>query len=140
MIYKATEKQVDARQLNALALAYMGDTVYDLYVRHYLLASGLVRPNELHERASTYVSAKAQAQVLQSLIEKNLLTEEEKAVAKRGRNAKSGSLPKNTDHHTYRYSTALEALIGYTYLQERTKRLDELMTFAIEHRERKEEG
>ncbi|MDA3128896.1 Mini-ribonuclease 3 [Aliibacillus thermotolerans] len=140
MIYKATDKQVDAKQLNALALAYMGDTVYDLYVRHYLLAHRYVRPNELHERASTYVSAKAQAAVLQSLLSENRLTEEEKAVAKRGRNAKSGSLPKNTDHHTYRYSTALEALIGYTYLLERTKRLDELMMFAIAHKERKEEG
>ncbi|MFB5663046.1 Mini-ribonuclease 3 [Alteribacillus sp. HJP-4] len=135
-------KQVDARQLNALALAYMGDTVYDLYVRGHLIASGRVRPNLLHRSATSYVSAAAQSRVMHALFNENFLYEDETAVAKRGRNAKSGSVPKNTDPGTYRYSTAFEALLGYLYFLGRNERIEEIIAFSfaqIENKERSEQ-
>lgn len=121
----------DAKQLNSLALAYMGDGVYEQYIRHHLLMQGAIRPNQLHRTATKYVSAKAQASIILTLIDKEQLSEEEMAVVKRGRNAKSGSVPKNTDVVTYRYSTAFEALIGYHYLLENKARVEELVKQSI---------
>ncbi|MCC5891776.1 MULTISPECIES: Mini-ribonuclease 3 [unclassified Exiguobacterium] len=118
-------------QLNALALAYMGDVVYEMAVRKRLLERGLTRPNDLHRGAVRYVNASAQAGVVTHWLETGILSEEEQAVVRRGRNAKSGSIPKRTDVHTYRYSTAFEALIGYTYLTERRDRLEELIEQAF---------
>lgn len=125
------EKQIDEKQLNSLALAYMGDAVFETYVRHHLIQSGKVRPNHLHREATKYVSAKAQAGIVHSILQAEMLTEAEMAVLKRGRNAKSGSVPRNTDVLTYRYSTAFEALIGYLYLSGEEKRLEELITAAF---------
>jgi ribonuclease-3 family protein len=125
---KLTDSKIDLRQLNALALAYMGDSVLDMYVRYRLIALGKVRPNQLHKTATTYVSAKAQAVVINSLLATDFLTEEEIAVAMRGRNAKPGSVRKNTDLQTYHQSTAFEAVIGYLYLLNRYERLDEVIT------------
>ncbi|MFB4165656.1 Mini-ribonuclease 3 [Alteribacillus sp. JSM 102045] len=138
MLGKLEGKKVDAKQLNALALAYMGDTVYDLYIRNYLIESGRVRPNLLHRTSTSFVSAAAQSAVMHELLEENFLTKEEEAVARRGRNAKSGTVPKNTDQNTYRYSTAFEALLGYLYFLGREDRLKQLVTFAIEAIERNE--
>ncbi|WP_078593211.1 Mini-ribonuclease 3 [Evansella clarkii] len=123
----------DPEQLNALALAYMGDAVLETYVRYRLISQGKVRPNRLHKTATQYVSAKAQAKVLRNFMDENVLTAEELSVAMRGRNAKSGTIPKNTDPATYSLSTALEALLGYLYLTEKNNRLDELIgqAFAI---------
>ncbi|MFD2216940.1 Mini-ribonuclease 3 [Metabacillus endolithicus] len=117
----------DSKLLNSLALAYIGDAVYEIYVRHYLLAKGNIRPNQLHNQAKRFVSAKAQASTLHHFFSLEFLTEEEQAVLRRGRNAKSGTIPKNTDVQTYRYSTAFEALIGYLYLEKRHERLEELI-------------
>ncbi|WP_174734496.1 Mini-ribonuclease 3 [Mesobacillus harenae] len=125
------EKNVDEKQLNSLALAYMGDAVYELHIRHHLLQSGRVRPNDLHRKATLYVSAKAQSRILFQLMNSGRLSEQEITIAKRGRNAKSGTIPKNTDVQTYRHSTAFEALIGYLYLGEEHERLEELITAAI---------
>lgn len=122
------EQKVDEKQLNSLALAYMGDAVFELYVRHHLLQSGKVRPNRLHKEATNYVSAKSQAKFLHKLFEMEALSEEEVTVVKRGRNAKSGSVPRNTDVQTYRYSTAFEALIGHLYLAGNETRIEELIT------------
>ncbi|MFD3449206.1 Mini-ribonuclease 3 [Microbacteriaceae bacterium 4G12] len=122
---------IDVKQLNSLALAYMGDAVYEQYIRHHLLSKGNVRPNQLHRLSTQYVSAKAQAKVVYSLRESSFLTDEEEAVLMRGRNAKSGTVPKNTDVQTYRYSTAFEALIGYHYLLGNRERLEELVLTAI---------
>ncbi|WP_281417541.1 Mini-ribonuclease 3 [Lentibacillus saliphilus] len=121
----------DVKQMKSLALAYMGDAVYELYVRKHLLSTGQVKPKQLHESAVTYVSAKAQAAVILHWLETETLTEEEEKVVSRGRNAKSGSAPKNTSVQTYRYGTAFEALIGYHYLLENSDRLMELVTDAI---------
>ncbi|WP_064091199.1 Mini-ribonuclease 3 [Rossellomorea aquimaris] len=126
MIYETNEK-IDAKQMNALALAYMGDAVYETYVRQLLLTKGKIKPNQLHRAATKYVSAKAQAVILKTLFEEERLTEEEITIVKRGRNAKSGTIPKNTDVQTYKHSTAFEALIGYLFLLNRTERLEELL-------------
>ena len=122
----------DVDQLNGLALAYMGDAVYEQAVREHLLRSGRVKPNTLHRQATTFVSAKAQAMVLKRLTEEGFLTEEELAIMRRGRNAKSGSVPKNTDVQTYNFSTAFEAVLGWLYLKERQERTYEIIRYAIE--------
>jgi ribonuclease III family protein len=127
------ENNVDAKQLNSLALAYMGDAVFESYVRRHLLYSGKVRPNQLHRLATRYVSAKAQCQILFQMMDEKLLNEEEIAVVMRGRNAKSGTVPKNTDVQTYRYSTAFEALMGYLFLEGRLERLEELVETAFNY-------
>ncbi|RKD67537.1 ribonuclease-3 family protein [Sinobaca qinghaiensis] len=125
-------KQIDAKQLNALALAYMGDAVLDLYIRQYLIAEGKVRPHRLHSQAVSYVSANAQAKVIQELWDSGQLSEEEDRISKRGRNAKSGSVPKNVDVSIYKKSTAFEALLGYLYFQNQIERMEEIIAFAIE--------
>lgn len=122
---------MQAKQMNALALAYMGDVVYEVAVRKRLLERGLTRPNDLHRGAVRYVNARAQASVVTHWLETGVLTEEEEAVVRRGKNAKSGSIPKRVDVHTYRYSTAFEAVIGYIYLIERRDRLEELIEQAF---------
>ncbi|RAK16723.1 ribonuclease-3 family protein [Anoxybacillus vitaminiphilus] len=129
----------DFKQLNSLALAYIGDAVYDLYVRHRLLSQGNVKPNQLHKQATRYVSAKAQANVILQLLEQSMLTEEEQSVVRRGRNAKSATTPKNTDVQTYRYSTAFETLIGYHFLGNNHERMEEIIAYSfdiIENQER----
>jgi ribonuclease-3 family protein len=134
------QNTVDVKQLNSLALAYMGDAIYETYVRRHLLYSGKVRPNQLHRTGTTYVSAKAQSRILFQMIDDQLLDEEELAVVMRGRNAKSGTVPKNTDVQTYHYSTAFEALMGYLYLTGKIVRLEELIQKAFLYvDERKEE-
>lgn len=125
------QEKIDAKQLNSLALAYMGDAVYEEYVRRHLLQSGKVKPHQLHREGTKYVSAKAQCQVLFRILDEQLLTEAEHAVVMRGRNAKSGTVPKNTDVQTYRYSTAFEALMGYLYLSLEKERLEELILKAF---------
>lgn len=109
------EKIKEARQLNGLVLAYMGDAVYEVFVRHHLLSKGTVKPGQLHKLAKSFVSAKAQAAILKTLTDNGFFNEEELEIMKRGRNAKSNTVPKNTDVQTYRYSTAFESLIGYLF-------------------------
>ncbi|KYG89923.1 Mini-ribonuclease 3 [Metasolibacillus sp. FSL H7-0170] len=124
-------RKEDVKQLNALALAYMGDAVLEQRVREHLLRMGRVKPNTLHREATKYVSAKAQSMVIYRLLEENYLTEEELAVFKRGRNAKSGSIPKNTDVQTYRNSSGFEAVLGSLYLLGQLDRVDEIINYAI---------
>ncbi len=124
-------KRGDVKQLNALTLAYMGDAVYERHIRQHLIASGLTKPNKLHHIATKYVSAKAQATIVFALQQSQFMTEEEQSVLRRGRNAKSHSIPKNTSVQTYNYSTAFEAVIGYLYLLGETERLYEWMEQAV---------
>lgn len=131
---------IDAKQLNSLALAYIGDAVYEQYIRYHLLKKGTVRPNQLHRLGTSFVSAKAQAKVVHHLLEMSFFSEEEEAVLRRGRNAKSGTVPKNTDVQTYRYSTAFEALIGYHYLLKNHSRVEEIVFTAIDLLDGKEGG
>ncbi|APH06684.1 Mini-ribonuclease 3 [Bacillus weihaiensis] len=123
----------DVKLLNSLALAYMGDSVFEIYVRNHVLVKGNIRPNQLHNQAKGYVSAKAQSSILHHLFSLAIFTEEEEGVIRRGRNAKSGTIPKNTDVQTYRYSTAFEALIGYLYLEKRQERLEEIIQLALNY-------
>ncbi len=120
----------EAGQLHPLALAYMGDALQEVFVRQYLLSQPNHKPNHMHREATRYVSAKAQAKALERLMP--VLTEEESDVVKRGRNAKSGAAPKNTDVLVYRHSTGLECLFGYLYYQGRTDRLQELLQLTLE--------
>ena len=126
-----TLRSIDVLQLNSLALAYMGDAVLEQAIREHLIRSGRVRPNTLHKEGTKYVSAKAQALVVRVLLTEKFLTEEEEAVLRRGRNAKSGSIPKNTDVQTYKYSTAFEAVLGSLYLLGNFNRVQEIIEKAI---------
>ncbi|WP_373894577.1 Mini-ribonuclease 3 [Virgibacillus natechei] len=121
----------DVKQMKSLALAYMGDAVYEVYVREHLIDAGQVKPNELHQKAVTFVSGKAQAAIILQWLDDGLLTGDEERIARRGRNAKSGSIPKNTSVQTYRYSTAFEALLGYHYLAGNQDRLTVLLQKAV---------
>lgn len=135
---KRIEMDVDVKQMKSLALAYMGDAVYELYVRDYLLKQGQVKPQQLHQRAIKYVSGKAQAAVVLHWLKSGTLTKEEERIVTRARNAKSGSIPKNMNVQMYRYSTAFEALVGYHYLQKNENRLVQLLQEAMEQTERSE--
>ncbi|SDC48491.1 Mini-ribonuclease 3 [Shouchella lonarensis] len=123
--------QRELRQLNGLALAYMGDAVFEKHVRYTLLTQGKVRPNRLHQEATTYVSAKAQAAILRALEAEDVLTDEEKQIVRRGRNAKSHTVPKYTDVQTYGYATGFEALLGYLYVTDAHDRLQQLLQRAM---------
>ena len=103
----------DWHLLNGLTLAYMGDGIYELYIRQHVLRTGKTKPNILHREATRYVSAKAQANLIQQMLDnESFLTEEELEYFKRGRNAKSHTKAKNADVITYRMSTGFEARIG----------------------------
>lgn len=115
---------MDIRMYNPLVLAYIGDTVYDTFIRTMLVSNGSMQVNKLHKRAVKYVKAKAQAEILEKL--NDLLTEDEHDIVRRGRNTKSATVPKNADINDYRYATGFEALIGYLYLTGNQKRLMEL--------------
>lgn len=117
-------------EMPGLALAYIGDAVWEIFVRQHFLYAGEMKPDRLHKFATRYVKAKSQSDVLHQLFER--LTEEEIAVVKRGRNAKSGSIPKNADVIDYRHATGFESLFGYLYLQKRFERLQELAGHAID--------
>lgn len=132
-------RDIDVKQIKALALAYMGDAVYEQAIREHLLRSGRVKPNVLHREATHYVSAKSQAATLKMMLESGFLTEEEEAIMRRGRNAKSGSVPKNTDVITYNYSSGFEAVIGYLHLLGRTERVQAFIGEAIRYIEVKKE-
>ncbi len=122
---------MDNKFRNVLALAYVGDSVYEIYVRQFLFAQGIEKVKELQKEATKYVSAKGQASYLNAMMEKNILTEEEVEIVYRARNHKSHASPKNTDIVTYKQATGLEALIGYLYLEGRNNRVEELMNFIL---------
>lgn len=122
----------EAKLLNGLALAYMGDAVFEVAIRDYLLGTGKTKPNQLHQTATRYVSAKAQAAMIAEMLEVDLLTEEEISYYKRGRNSKINTKAKNTDIQTYLHSTGFEALMGFLYLTKQQERLDTLIEWCIE--------
>jgi ribonuclease-3 family protein len=118
------------RQMNALALAYIGDAVFELYVRQHLLSETNHKPHHLHRRSVRYVSAVAQSLFLEKWWP--LLDEEEVDVVKRGRNANSGTVPKNVEPLIYRRATGFESLVGYLYLERRFDRLNELIALILD--------
>ena len=125
------DKSINAKLLNPLSLAYVGDAVLDQHVRTYIILKLQSKPNRLHQEAKRFVSAKSQAVTLETLIETKWFTEEETDILKRGRNAKSYTKVKNTDVQTYRKSSALEAVIGFLYLEGQTERLHTLLDHIV---------
>ncbi len=120
-------------QLNTippLVLAYLGDSVFEVFVRERLVGSGGRNVNLLHRQSIGYVKAASQAKLVQMM--DGQLTEEERNVVRRGRNAHSHTIPKNADVGEYRYATGLEALVGYLYLQGKMERLQTLLEAAFE--------
>ena len=115
---------------NSLVLAYLGDSVFELYIREYIISIRDYKVNDLQKVVTGIVSEKGQSKILNSLMDNNILTEEELSVVMNGRNHKTNSHPKNTDIITYKYATGFEALIGYLYLNNKT-RLDEIMNLII---------
>lgn len=118
-------------EINSLVLAYIGDNVYESYIRHYLVHQGINNVNELQKRAVNYVSAKAQANAVKLMIENNFLTEEEQRIFNRVRNHKGHGHPKSCDIITYKHSTGLEGLIGYLDLKNNKSRIEEIMKYIV---------
>ena len=118
----------EAEQYSPLVLAYMGDAVYELYVRQMLIKKANTQVDKLHKSAIQIVKAEAQCEAFRKI--ENILTEKEMAVFKRGRNTKS-SVPKHSSVMEYRTATGLEALIGYIYISGDTERLNYIMNLIL---------
>lgn len=118
-------------QINSLVLAYLGDSVYELLIREYFIKQNINKVNNLQNKVTRYVSAKAQSKFVNYFLENNILTEDEIDIIKRGRNAKVFSHPKNTDILTYKWATALECLFGYLYIKEDKDRIEELINIIL---------
>lgn len=119
----------DAKLLSPLVWAYIGDSVYELYIRTKLVNSSNAKPHKLHIESIKYVKAKSQANVLKKITEN--LSDEEKDIVRRGRNTQNHHLPKNASIEEYSYSTGFEALIGYLYLNKKENRLSEILQECI---------
>ena len=122
---------MNINEINVLVLAYLGDTIYENYVRRFLIKKGISHVNDLQKDAVSYVSAKNQAKFVQKMIDISFLTEDEIDILKRARNYKTTSHPKNCDIITYKYATGLEALIGALDLMNKKERIDEIMNFIL---------
>lgn len=121
------------KEYSPLVLAYIGDAVYEVLVRQYIVSSGNAPVNVLNKRARAVVNAGAQSAAYDKI--KDVLTEEEQAVYKRGRNAKSHTAAKNQTITDYRRATGIEALFGYLYLSGKNDRIDELFCLCIQENE-----
>lgn len=127
-------KEVDIKEYSPLTLAYIGDSVYDLIIKSLVINGGNKQVNKLHQETSRLVQASAQSLMMRTMQEH--LTEEERAIYKRGRNAKSVSPAKNQSITDYRRATGFEALLGYLYLQKDWKRMLELVKIGLDSLER----
>ena len=116
---------------NMLVLAYLGDSIYELYIRKYLVDKGIAKVKELQSESIKYVSAKSQSRYLKEMIDNNFFNEEELNIIKCARNHKNNHKPKNCDIITYKHSTAFEALIGYLYLKNDNRRIEEIINNII---------
>ena len=125
---------MDVRDINVITLAYLGDSVYEVYIRNYLIHKGIAKVEQLQKEAINYVSAKSQAKILDLLINNNVLSTDEINIVKRGRNFNRTSHPKNTDVMTYKMSTGFEALIGYLYIDNQKERIDEIINYILEEK------
>ena len=126
-------KETEAKSYSPLVLAYIGDGIYDLVIRTVVVNRGNTQANKLHRKTSSLVKAAAQSAMIDELLE--ILTEEEKAVFKRGRNAKSATMAKNATMADYRKATGFEALMGYLYLKDEFPRVVELTKLGLERAE-----
>ena len=124
-------EELEVNQMSPLVWAYIGDSVYEQYIRNYLVTNTKFKPHRLHIEATKYVKAAAQAKILE-LLEKDL-TEEEKEIVRRTRNTKNHHLPKNSNVQEYMYATAFEGLIGYLHLSKNKERLDEILELSFKY-------
>ena len=127
---KRDKKIEDVRMLSPLVWAYVGDSVYELFVRTKLTNNSNAKPHKLHIESIKYVKAKAQADILKKISDK--LTDDEKDIVRRGRNTENHHVAKNSNVADYSQSTAFEALIGYLYLTKQDERLEEILNMCIE--------
>ena len=123
-----TKQEVEL--MSPLTWAYIGDAVYELFIRNKLINETNLKPHKLHIEAIKYVKAKSQAEKLNEIYE--FLTDEEKDIVRRGRNTQNHHLPKNSNVQEYMYATAFEALIGYLYLTKQNERLKEILKMCTE--------
>jgi ribonuclease-3 family protein len=130
--------KVNPEEFSPTVWAYIGDAVYELFIRYYLLSGGPTKTKFLHREATQRVRASFQAELSKQM--EMYLTEPELAILKRGRNIKSGHIPNNTDAVTYRHSTAFEGLIGYLYLNNQPERLIELLDKVIRLTEKEKQS
>ena len=121
----------DISQMSTLVWAYMGDAVYEKFIREYVIRQGLCKNGLLHKKSIKYVSAKGQSQILKEI--EDFLTDEEKDIVRRGRNSNPHSTAKNADIVEYKYATGFEALIGWLYLNEKEERLEEILKKCVEN-------
>ena len=128
-MFDRKNEKIDVDTMQPLIWAYVGDSVYELYIRTYLTNTTRLKPHRLHIESIKYVKAKAQADLLNKIMEK--LTDEEKEIVRRGRNAENHHSPKNATVQEYMYSTAFEALIGYLYLTKQDTRLKEILDMCV---------
>ena len=122
---------MDVNLINVITLAYMGDALFDVRVRIFLINKGIAKVEDLQREAIKYVSAKSQSKILDYLLNNNFLTNNEIDIVKRGRNYKRDSHPKNTDIITYKMSTGFECLIGYLYLDKQIDRMNEIIDYIL---------
>ena len=123
------KNEVDVNMLSPLTWAYVGDAIYELYVRTNLVNNTKLKPHKLHIESIKYVKAKAQSDILKRIEDR--LTDEEKNIVRRARNAENHHLPKNADPADYMYSTAFEGLIGFLYLTKKDERLKEILKMCM---------
>lgn len=128
-MYQINSEKDEVNLMNPLNWAYVGDSVYEQYIRTYLVDTTRLKPHKLHIESIKYVKAKAQAEFLKKI--DYILTEEEKDIVRRARNTKNHHLPKNSNVTEYMHSTAFEALIGYLHLTKQNDRIDEILEIII---------
>lgn len=128
-IIERNKELKDVDLMKPLVWAYIGDNIYELFIRMNLVNSTNLDPHRLHVESIKYVKAKAQAEILSNIYDK--LTEKEKDIVRRGRNAEAHHIPKNAELKDYKYATAFEALIGYLYLSKQDERLKEILNMCI---------
>ena len=137
--FKFTEKNFSSpEQMQALALAYIGDSTYDIMSREYVMKNHLGKINDLHRTVSTLVSARAQASFMKNILENNILTDIEESIYIRGKNQKNNSKAKNASIMEYKLATGLEAVFGYLYLEKNFERLEEMFNYIISLYEEKQ--
>ena len=137
--FKFTEKNFSSpEQMQALALAYIGDSIYDIMSREYVMKNHLGKINDLHRTVSTLVSARAQASFMKDILENNILTVIEESIYIRGKNQKNNSKAKNASIMEYKLATGLEAVFGYLYLEKNFERLEEMFNYIINLYEEKQ--
>ena len=123
------KNETEVNLMSPLVWAYVGDSVYEVFIRAHLVETTKLKPHKLHIEAIKYVKAKAQAEMLEKL--QDILTDKEKEIVRRTRNTENHHVPKNADPTDYMYATAFEGLIGYLYLSGQEERLNEILNTCI---------